>query len=103
MNEATFGLLALLVLLALFLTGIELAFAMGIIGFLGFALLNGFDPAVSSWRMIFLIPWRLMALLRYLFLSSWDRSHLMRALQSACTTQTTNSSGTFRADLLWPP
>jgi TRAP-type mannitol/chloroaromatic compound transport system permease large subunit len=47
MTEAAFGLLALLVLLALFLTGIELAFAMGIIGFLGFALLNGFDPAVS--------------------------------------------------------
>ena len=48
MTEAAFGLLALLVLLALFLTGIELAFAMGIIGFLGFAILNGFDPAVIS-------------------------------------------------------
>ena len=47
MTEAAFGLLALLVLLALFLTGIELAFAMGIIGFLGFAILNGFDPALS--------------------------------------------------------
>jgi len=47
MNEASFGLIALLVLLALFLTGIELAFAMGIIGFVGFAILNGFDPALS--------------------------------------------------------
>jgi C4-dicarboxylate transporter, DctM subunit len=47
MNEAAFGLLALLLLLALFVTGIELAFAMGIIGFLGFAILNGFDVALS--------------------------------------------------------
>lgn len=47
MNEAAFGLLALLVLLALFVTGIELAFAMGIIGFLGFAILNGFDASLS--------------------------------------------------------
>ncbi len=47
MNEAAFGLLALLLLLAMFLTGIELAFAMGIIGFLGFAILNGFDVALS--------------------------------------------------------
>jgi len=47
MNETAFGLIALLLLLALFVTGIELAFAMGIIGFLGFAILNGFDPALS--------------------------------------------------------
>jgi C4-dicarboxylate transporter DctM subunit len=47
MNEVTFGLLALMVLLALFVTGIELAFAMGIIGFLGFAVLSGFEAAVS--------------------------------------------------------
>ena len=47
MTDVTFGLLALLVLLALFVTGIELAFAMGIVGFLGFALLNGFEPAFS--------------------------------------------------------
>ena len=47
MSEVTFGCIALLILLALFVTGIELAFAMGIIGFLGFAILNGFDPAVS--------------------------------------------------------
>jgi len=47
MNEATFGLLSLLILLALFTTGIELAFAMGIIGFLGFSALNGFDAGLS--------------------------------------------------------
>jgi C4-dicarboxylate transporter, DctM subunit len=47
MSEVTFGCIALLILLALFVTGIELAFAMGIIGFLGFAMLNGLDPAIS--------------------------------------------------------
>lgn len=46
MNEAAFGLMALLVLLALFVTGVELAFAMGAIGFLGFAMLNGFGTAL---------------------------------------------------------
>ena len=47
MNEVVFGSLALLVLLILFLTGIELAFAMAVIGFLGFGILNGFDVAIS--------------------------------------------------------
>jgi len=37
MNEITIGVIALLILLAFFLTGIELAFAMGIIGIAGFA------------------------------------------------------------------
>jgi tripartite ATP-independent transporter DctM subunit len=46
MNEVAFGLVALLVLLLMFLTGIELAFAMAIVGFLGFAILNGFDSAL---------------------------------------------------------
>ena len=47
MSEVTFGLLALLVLLGLFFTGIELAFAMAAVGFLGFSILNGFDAALS--------------------------------------------------------
>jgi C4-dicarboxylate transporter, DctM subunit len=47
MNEVTIGLLGLLALLCLFLTGIELAFAMGIIGFIGFGVLNGFDVAIG--------------------------------------------------------
>lgn len=47
MNEVTIGILGLLALLCLFLTGIELAFAMAVIGFAGFALMNGFSPAVS--------------------------------------------------------
>lgn len=37
MSEMGIGVIALVVLLAFFLTGIELAFAMGIIGFIGFA------------------------------------------------------------------
>ncbi|HEX2964806.1 MAG TPA: TRAP transporter large permease [Syntrophorhabdaceae bacterium] len=37
MNETTIGIIALLMLLGLFLTGLELAFAMGIIGVVGFA------------------------------------------------------------------
>jgi C4-dicarboxylate transporter DctM subunit len=37
MNEITIGVIALIILLGLFMTGLELAFAMGIIGILGFA------------------------------------------------------------------
>jgi C4-dicarboxylate transporter DctM subunit len=37
MNEITVGIIALIMLLGLFMTGLELAFAMGIIGILGFA------------------------------------------------------------------
>lgn len=47
MSDITIGLLGLLVLLSLFLTGMELAFAMAAVGFTGFAYLNGFDAAVS--------------------------------------------------------
>lgn len=47
MSDVAFGLVALFVLLALFLTGIELAFAMAAVGFVGFAMLNGFDTALS--------------------------------------------------------
>ncbi|MFH0824130.1 MAG: TRAP transporter large permease [Pseudomonadota bacterium] len=47
MNETAFGLTALAILLVMFLSGIELAFAMGIVGFVGFAALNGFGTAMS--------------------------------------------------------
>lgn len=47
MNEITVGLLALVLLLLLFATGIELGFAMALIGFLGFAYLNGVRPAMQ--------------------------------------------------------
>lgn len=47
MNEITIGLLGLLLLLALFLTGIELAFAMAAVGFAGFAYINGFEAALA--------------------------------------------------------
>jgi tripartite ATP-independent transporter DctM subunit len=47
MNETAFGLIGLFILMCLFLTGIELAVAMAAVGFLGFAILNGFDAALS--------------------------------------------------------
>jgi C4-dicarboxylate transporter DctM subunit len=47
MNETAIGLIALVILLGLFLTGIELAFAMAAIGFIGFTILNDFNTAVS--------------------------------------------------------
>ena len=47
MNEMTIGILALVVLLALFATGIELGFAMAAVGFVGFAYFNGFPAAMS--------------------------------------------------------
>ena len=47
MNEITVGILGLVVLLFLFSTGIELGFAMALIGFAGFAYLNGFEAAMN--------------------------------------------------------
>jgi len=47
MNEIMVGVIGIFVLLLLFATGIELGFAMGLVGFLGFAYLNGFQPAIN--------------------------------------------------------
>ncbi|MDM7994569.1 MAG: TRAP transporter large permease [Acidobacteriota bacterium] len=47
MNEALIGCIGLCVLLVLFLTGIELAFAMTLVGFVGFACLRSFPAAVD--------------------------------------------------------
>jgi C4-dicarboxylate transporter, DctM subunit len=47
MNETTTCILALVFLLALFVTGIELGFAMALVGFVGFAYLNGFSAALN--------------------------------------------------------
>ena len=47
MNEIIVGIIGLAVLLLLFATGIELGFAMGLVGFLGFAYLNGFYSAIN--------------------------------------------------------
>ncbi len=47
MNEFTLGMLACIFVLVFLLTGIELALAIGIVGFVGFAWLSGFDSAGS--------------------------------------------------------
>ncbi len=47
MNEIAAGIIALLVLLLLFSTGIELGFAMAMVGFVGFAYLNSFHAALN--------------------------------------------------------
>ena len=47
MNEVILGIVALMILLMLFLTGIELGFAMAIIGFIGFGILKGFSSAFN--------------------------------------------------------
>jgi C4-dicarboxylate transporter DctM subunit len=47
MNEIIVGIIALALLLLLFATGIELGFAMALVGFVGFAYLNGFHPAMQ--------------------------------------------------------
>ena len=47
MNEITVGILVLVLLLVLFATGIELGIAMALMGFVGFAYLNGFHPAMQ--------------------------------------------------------
>ncbi len=47
MSEVTVGIVALLVLLALFATGFELGFAMALVGFAGFAYVNGLQAAMN--------------------------------------------------------
>jgi C4-dicarboxylate transporter DctM subunit len=47
MSENIVGIIALIVLLLLFATGIELGFAMALVGFVGFAYLNGFHAAIN--------------------------------------------------------
>ncbi len=47
MNEVAIGIIALAVLLLLFGTGIELGFAMALVGFAGFAYLNGLSAAMN--------------------------------------------------------
>ena len=47
MNEMMVGIVVLALLLLLFATGIELGFAMALMGFLGFAYLNGFSSAMN--------------------------------------------------------
>jgi C4-dicarboxylate transporter, DctM subunit len=47
MNDITIGLVGLAVLLALFLTGIELSFAMAIVGFVGFSCVRGLDSGLD--------------------------------------------------------
>lgn len=47
MNEFVVGIIGLLVLLLLFSTGIELGFAMALVGFAGFGYLSGFQAALS--------------------------------------------------------
>ena len=47
MNEITVAIIALTLLLLLFATGLELGFAMAVVGFLGFGYLNGFSSAMS--------------------------------------------------------
>ncbi len=47
MNEVTIGIIGLVCLLVLFTTGIELAFAMSVIGFIGFAYLRSVNAAIN--------------------------------------------------------
>ena len=47
MNEYVLGILACIFLIPLFLTGIEIAFGIGILGFLGYMLISGFGPACN--------------------------------------------------------
>lgn len=47
MNEISIGILAIIVLLLLFTTGIELGFAMAVVGFVGFSYLVSFQAALD--------------------------------------------------------
>ncbi len=47
MNEVTVGIVGLVIVLCVFLTGMELAFAMILVGFLGFGYLISWDAAFN--------------------------------------------------------
>ena len=47
MSEVTAGIVACFILLLLFLTGLELAFGMALLGFVGFAYLVSFQRCVE--------------------------------------------------------
>ena len=47
MNEIMIGVIGLVCLLFLFVTGIEIGFAMAVVGFAGFAILNDFHSAMN--------------------------------------------------------
>jgi len=47
MSEIIVGVIGLILLLLLFSTGIELGFAMALVGFVGFAYMNGFHAAIN--------------------------------------------------------
>jgi len=47
MSEIIVGVMGLILLLLLFSTGIELGFAMALVGFVGFAYMNGFHAAIN--------------------------------------------------------
>ncbi len=47
MNEVMIGILGLVAVLALFLTGIELGFAMALVGFVGFAYIRSLNAALN--------------------------------------------------------
>lgn len=54
MSDVGFGIVILFCLLAFFLTGIEMAFAMALLGFFGFGYLNGFESAMGLLAQDFL-------------------------------------------------
>jgi C4-dicarboxylate transporter DctM subunit len=47
MNEVMFGIIGLVVVLVFFLTGIELGFAMALVGFLGFCYIRSFEAGLN--------------------------------------------------------
>jgi hypothetical protein len=79
MNEILVGITGIVLLLLLFATGIELGFAMGLIGFLGFAYLNGFQPALNLLARDFYDVITIMDTRSSRFLFSWARSVSMPA------------------------
>ncbi len=55
MNEVTAGIIGLAAILVLFLTGIELGFAMAVVGFLGFGYIVSYSAASNLLAKDFLM------------------------------------------------
>jgi len=85
MSEVTIGLLGLAVVLVLFLTGIELAFAMALVGFIGFSFIVSFKAGFNLLAKDFFDVFASYGFTVIRFLSSWARSPLMQVLRKDST------------------
>lgn len=101
MNEVTIGILGLAIILVLFLTGIELGFAMILVGFLGFGYLVSWQAALNLLAKDFFDVLIATGILSYRSSFLWARWPSTRVLRKGCLILPTNSSAISRVGSPW--